>query len=250
MAYVGLPGPRGPFDQPPLPLCSGRSGHQRPGPYTPCRTPRHVSRRVDAAHLAHPARIDGPFAANGLRAMSGYYSESLSAERLRLCYELAPPRVQRYLQAEIEFALSRIAPPDLVLELGCGYGRVLTRLIGAARIVVGIDTSPDSLRLARELIGDAPACRLEQMDATAMTFPDHAFDVVLCIQNGISAFGVDHRTLFDEAIRVTAPGGTILFSSYSPRFWDDRLEWFRIQSAHGLLGEIDEKATGDGVIEE
>ena len=180
--------------------------------------------------------------------MSGYYSESLSAERLRLCYELAPPRVQRYLQAEIDFALGRIAPTDAVLEMGCGYGRVLEQLIDHARLIVGIDTSRESLRLAHDLIGDSLSCRLHEMDAAAMTFPDHSFNVVLCIQNGISAFGVDHRTLLSQAIRVTAPGGTVLFSSYSPRFWDDRLAWFRIQSRHGLLGEIDEDATGNGVI--
>ena len=180
--------------------------------------------------------------------MSGYYSERLSAERLQRCYDLAPPRVQRYLQAEIDFVLDRIKPGDRVLELGCGYGRVMARFLGAARLVVGIDTSPESLRLARAMIGERASCRLEEMDAAAMTFPDHAFDVVLCIQNGISAFGVDRGTLLREAVRVTAPGGTVLFSSYSPRFWDDRLEWFRIQSAHRLLGEIDEQATGDGVI--
>jgi SAM-dependent methyltransferase len=180
--------------------------------------------------------------------MSSYYSQRLSAERLRRCYDLAPPRVQRYLQAEIDFVRDRTRPTDSVLELGCGYGRVLAQLIGAARVVVGIDTSSDSLRLARQLIGDTPSCHLAEMDACAMNFPDHSFDVVLCIQNGISAFGVDRRTLLSEAIRVTAPGGTLLFSSYSPRFWKDRLEWFRIQAAHGLLGEIDEQATGDGVI--
>jgi SAM-dependent methyltransferase len=180
--------------------------------------------------------------------MSGYYSQSLSAERLRLCYDLAPRRVQRYLQAEIDFALERIAPTDAVLEMGCGYGRVLLQLLGRARLIVGIDTSRESLRLAHDLIGDTVSCRLHEMNATAMAFPDRSFNVVLCIQNGISAFGVDRRTLFEEAIRVTAPGGTILFSSYSPRFWDDRLAWFSLQSEHGLLGEIDEDATGDGII--
>ena len=32
-----------------------------------------------------------------------YYSDRLNAERLRRCYEVAPPRVQRYLEAEIGF---------------------------------------------------------------------------------------------------------------------------------------------------
>lgn len=40
----------------------------------------------------------------------------------------------------------------------------------------------------------------------------------------------------------------MLFSSYSNKFWKDRLEWFSLQSEEGLLGEIDPDATGSGVI--
>ena len=40
----------------------------------------------------------------------------------------------------------------------------------------------------------------------------------------------------------------MLFSSYADEFWKDRLEWFRIQASHGLVGEIDEAATGNGTI--
>ena len=51
-----------------------------------------------------------------------------------------------------------------------------------------------------------------------------------------------------EALRVTRSGGNILFSSYAEQFWTERLNWFRQQADQGLLGEIDEKATGNGVI--
>ncbi len=180
--------------------------------------------------------------------MENYYSQKLSAERLRLCYEIAPPRVKRYLEAEIEFVLNRTKPSDLVLELGCGYGRVLQKLLAKAKTVVGIDTAFDSLRLARETIGAASRCHLSQMNAGKSGFRDRQFNVVFCIQNGISAFKVDQRKLIQEAMRVTCSGGTVLFSSYSEHFWEDRLEWFHIQSDHGLLGEIDDDATGDGVI--
>ncbi len=110
--------------------------------------------------------------------MSDYYSNKLSAGRLRLCYDLAPPRVKQYLNAEIDFILEKIKPNDNVLELGCGYGRVL----------------------------------------------------------------------INEALRVTKPGGKVIFSSYSEKFWNDRLNWFHIQSEHGLIGEIDYSSTGNGVI--
>jgi 2-polyprenyl-6-hydroxyphenyl methylase/3-demethylubiquinone-9 3-methyltransferase len=180
--------------------------------------------------------------------MHGYYSQKLSAERLRLCYEVAPPRVQRYLEAEIEFVLERTEPPALVLELGCGYGRVLQRLVAKAKTVVGIDSSHESLRLAREMMRGVPSCHLFEMDAVELGFRDRQFDLVVCIQNGISAFRVDPGRLIEEAVRVTRAGKRVLFSSYSEHFWEDRLHWFRIQSKYGLIGEIDEDATGGGVI--
>ena len=180
--------------------------------------------------------------------MQGYYSQKLSAERLRLCYEIAPPRVKQYLEAEIEFVLDKIKPHDLVLELGCGYGRVLKKLVAKAKTLVGIDTSGSSLSLAQEIFCKIPRCYLFLMDAVDLGFSDRQFDVVTCIQNVISAFNVDQKKLIEEAIRVTRSGGKILFSSYSERFWEDRLEWFRLQSEHALVGQIDEDATGDGVI--
>ncbi len=56
--------------------------------------------------------------------MKDYYAQKLSAERLRSCYEVAPPDAQRYLKAELDFVRERTTSDSLVLELGCGYGRV------------------------------------------------------------------------------------------------------------------------------
>jgi 2-polyprenyl-6-hydroxyphenyl methylase/3-demethylubiquinone-9 3-methyltransferase len=39
-----------------------------------------------------------------------------------------------------------------------------------------------------------------------------------------------------------------MFSSYSERFWEERLAWFEAQAAAGLIGAIDRERTGDGVI--
>jgi SAM-dependent methyltransferase len=180
--------------------------------------------------------------------VQGYYSEKLSAERLQLCYEIAPPRVWQYLEAEIEFVLEKIRPTDLVLELGCGYGRVLQKLVKKAKVIFGIDTSNESLSLAQKIIGKIPSLHLSVMNAVELGLSDRKFDMVICVQNGISAFKVNKRKLIEEAIRVSRSGGTVLFSSYSERFWEDRLEWFRLQSEYGLIGDIDENASKDGII--
>ena len=180
--------------------------------------------------------------------MRGYYSTKLSGDRLRQCYELASTRVKQYLEAEIEFVVSRLRPTDSVLELGCGYGRVAFRLAEVAARVVGIDTSPESLILARHLACPESRCQFLQMDASAPTFRDGAFDVVVCVQNGICAFAVDPERLIREALRVTRPGGRALFSTYSAAFWSERLRWFESQAAAGLVGAIDYDQTENGTV--
>jgi SAM-dependent methyltransferase len=180
--------------------------------------------------------------------MPGYYGEKLSAERLRACYDLAPPRVRAYLEAEIRIVMERTQPSDRVLELGCGYGRVLRPLAPRVGTLTGIDTSLDSLRLARAILSHGPPVLLLAMDAARLGFRPGAFDLTACLQNGISAFGIEPLTLLREAVSVTRSGGVVLVCSYAARFWKDRLEWFEAQSAQGLIGPIDRRATGDGVI--
>lgn len=180
--------------------------------------------------------------------MTGYYEKKLSAQRLKQCYDIAPPRVKQYLEAEVNHVVEKIKPADRVLELGCGYGRVLPELARKAGFVVGIDNSLPSLELGREILGPITNCGLVFMDAVRPTFQSGVFDVVACIQNGISAFHVDQRVLIAESLRIVKTGGFVLFSSYSQKFWEARLEWFYLQAAAGLLGEIDEEKTGNGLI--
>jgi len=174
-----------------------------------------------------------------------YYTSKLSSNKLKQCYEVASPRVKQYLKAEIEHVLSHIRPSDAVLELGCGYGRVLKYLVRVSDTVVGIDTSKDSLDLA---FHTKPIYDVLQMDARVLGFCDNSFDKTVCIQNGISAFKIEPRELVEESVRVTRDGGTCLFSTYSDRFWDHRLEWFVKQSEKNLLGEIDWEQTKNGII--
>jgi len=156
--------------------------------------------------------------------------------------------VKRFLQAEIEFVLTHINTEDKVLELGCGYGRVLQSFLGKAKRVAGIDTSAESLKHAHLFLGNKYPYELYKMNAINLDFEDGEFDVVVCIQNGISAFHEDKREIIKEAVRVTRSGEKVLFSSYSPNFWEERLQWFQAQVEHGLLGEIDYDKTGNGNI--
>ncbi len=180
--------------------------------------------------------------------MTNFYSDNLAAERLKRCYEIASPRVLQYLNAEISHVIGKIHKRDLVLELGCGYGRVLKSIAQKSGTVIGIDISLSSLILGSRLLNKIPNCFLAKMNAIQLSFAEQTFDVVICIQNGISAFQVNQRDLIAESIRVVKNRGTLLFSSYSDKFWPYRLEWFQSQSDAGLIGKIDFRKTGNGII--
>jgi 2-polyprenyl-6-hydroxyphenyl methylase/3-demethylubiquinone-9 3-methyltransferase len=179
-----------------------------------------------------------------------YYSKKLAANLLHRCYEIASPRIQQYLEAEIQFVLNHLSSSDRVLELGCGYGRVLSSLTVVASEVFGIDTSYDSLDFANTFLRHKHLTNfhLLQMDARSLDFKGSFFDVVIAIQNAISAFKIPPTLLLSQCLSVTKPNGIILLSSYSANIWDARLEWFLQQAEEGLLDEIDLERTGNGVI--
>ena len=181
-------------------------------------------------------------------SMGSYYEDRLFGSKLQRVYDLASPRIRQYLHAETRYVIDNVQGKSRVLELGCGYGRILKEIAPHVTRIVGNDISRESLGVAASYLRRFRNCDILRMDAARMAFRNGMFDAVFCMQNGISAFGRDRHRLVAEAVRVAKDEGVVLFSSYSPRIWADRLDWFRAQSQAGLIGEIDESRTGDGTI--
>ncbi|MGD9395087.1 MAG: class I SAM-dependent methyltransferase [Candidatus Thorarchaeota archaeon] len=180
--------------------------------------------------------------------MNRYYTDTLAARNLERCYEIAPKRIRQYLEAEVDFVKRILRPSDKVVELGCGYGRVLKEFQEVTPTIVGLDTSYGSLLYGKPNLGESSEAQLAQMDAGMTALKDDSFDVVICIQNGISAFKVDPVVLVRESLRIAVPGGKCLFSTYSEKIWEDRLNWFELQAQENLLGDIDRDKTKRGTI--
>ena len=178
---------------------------------------------------------------------AGYYAKKLNAEKLYQVYQTKIPQVIDYLRSEIEFVREHLGGNETALELGAGYGRIMKELSPSVRKITGIDVSEHSVALGREYLKDLANCTVETMDAHTLAFNEE-FDVLLCLQNGLSAMKGNPENLIRRSLRVLAPGGTAFFSSYSPKFWEHRLAWFQEQAEKGLLGEIDMEKTGNGRI--
>lgn len=180
--------------------------------------------------------------------MSQYYVKKLSSDRLKLCYDLAGPRIKQYLKSEIDYSKSLIKSKDIVLEVGCGYGRILAEIANNANTVFGIDNSLSSLLFGKKYLKDYSNYYLITADAGNQCFIDNSFDVVLCLQNGLSSFHIDKKKLIRECLRVVKSKGLLLLSTYSSKIWKARLEWFEKQSDAGLLGKINYNKTKKGTI--
>lgn len=179
--------------------------------------------------------------------MGNYYSDKLKANFLAQVYDTNIPRISQYLKSEIEFVVDRIRGTDRVLELGCGYGRIMRDLSPHVGSITGIDISHESVELAKRYLSDCPNCHPVQMDAKKMELS--GFDAVLCLQNGLSAISSGAPfELMEQCLGLLNPGGKAYFSTYSSKFWDCRLEWFREQISKGLLGPLNEELTKDGEI--
>ncbi len=110
--------------------------------------------------------------------------------------------------ASLEAGLDSIeTPPKRALDLGTGTGRaafILARRYPEAE-VVGADLATAMLDDARSRTPPelADRVRFEEADAERLPYPDASFDLV-SLANMIP--------FFDELARVTAPGGTVVFS--------------------------------------
>jgi SAM-dependent methyltransferase len=90
------------------------------------------------------------------------------------------------------------------LEVGCGEGTNLVRLARRGR-PFGIDRSVRRVRFAAEAV---PGARLAAADAQALPFRDGAFASVLI--RDLLHHLAEPRRAAAEAVRVLAPGGTLL----------------------------------------
>lgn len=179
--------------------------------------------------------------------MSNYYAQSLNSMKLLQVYQTKYPRIKRYFDEEINFVRQNLYGNEKVLEVGAGYGRIIKELAPFAASFMGIDISKASVELGRDYIKECPNCSIQVMDVYNLEF-DEEFDVVLCLQNGLSAIKGQPINLIKQCMKVLTSGGKAYFSTYSAKFWNYRLAWFHEQADKGLIGEIDLEKTHDGII--
>lgn len=178
---------------------------------------------------------------------NNYYAQNLNSQKMFKVYETNILRIKQHLDAEISFVKDNLIGSESVLELGAGYGRIIKDLAGNCKSIVGIEISNKSVELGKEYLKDTPNAEIVRMDVNNIAFKKK-FDVILCLQNGLSAMRITSTDLIEKILGMAVSGGKVYFSTYSEKFWEHRVMWFQEQAEKGLLGEVDFDKTKDGII--
>ncbi len=128
-------------------------------------------------------------------------------------YELTATELEPVAQHVV--ALASVSLGERALDIACGTGNAALFAARAGAVVLGLDGAPRLVEVARH------RAEAEHLDATfvvgdlhELPFADGSFDVVLSVF-GVS-FADDPVQAVAEIVRVLAPGGRALLTSWLP----------------------------------
>lgn len=133
-----------------------------------------------------------------------------------------------------------------ILDVGCGYGNIIAEISQKASKgkSIGIDASPDMIRLAQERFPNSKFTNLEfqQAKAEEMSFKDNSFDAIICFS--CLLWVRDPKKALNLMCRFLKPGGVLLILTYLKEsayitFLDQTLEEFpsykALSASHTML---------------
>jgi ArsR family transcriptional regulator len=142
-------------------------------------------------------------------------------------------------ESEVEAAVGRaLAGGDVgrLVDIGTGTGRMIELFGRGATHALGVDRSPEMLRLARVKLAEAglAGAELRQGDMYALPLASGSADTVILHQ--VLHYAQQPAAAVAEAARLLGPGGRLLIVDFAPH---DREE-LRSRDAHARLGFADD----------
>jgi ubiquinone/menaquinone biosynthesis C-methylase UbiE len=141
-------------------------------------------------------------------------------------------------ESEVEAAARRALEGREVgrlVDIGTGTGRMLELFALASDHAIGIDRSPEMLRLAQVKLAEAGLnADLRQGDMYALPLEGGSADTVILHQ--VLHYAQQPEAAVAEAARLLTPGGRLLIVDFAPH----EREELRARDAHARLGFSDE----------
>ncbi|MFN3387648.1 MAG: ArsR/SmtB family transcription factor [Allosphingosinicella sp.] len=209
------------------------------------------AKRVDPvfAALDRWAALDGPdpwAVADAARLAAVRADRAAAAERYFAAHakDWDEIRSLHIAESEVEAAIGRALGTDRergrkvgrLVDVGTGTGRMIELFGRDAEQALGVDRSPEMLRLARVKLAEAGLdhAELRQADMYALPLPSGSADTVILHQ--VLHYAQQPAAAVAEAARLLGPGGRLLIVDFAPH----EREELRLRDAHIRLGFADE----------
>lgn len=131
------------------------------------------------------------------------------------------------------------------LDIGCGGGANIARLLGQCKTVTGVDYSPVSeakSSKANEKAIEEGRCKVLEANVAALPFDAESFDAVTAFETVY--FWPDIENSFRQVLRVLKPGGRFLIVNESDendpsgQKWEKIIEGMHVYSADELVTNL------------
>jgi cytosine/adenosine deaminase-related metal-dependent hydrolase/ubiquinone/menaquinone biosynthesis C-methylase UbiE len=190
-----------------------------------------------ANHFFTPAKAGEPLDCSGRDMSSSEITSYLTpAEGYRLWADTYDDECNPMLSLEqriLEPLLPSLAGLD-VIDLGCGTGRWLSALKDKkARSLVGVDFSPEMLRVAQSKLDSA--ANIECADCENASLQNSSADLILC--NFVLSYIEGAANVLEIAGQALRPGGSLFITDIHPQTSAD-LNWRRGVNVQQTFQEI------------
>lgn len=143
-------------------------------------------------------------------------------------------------ESEVEVAMAETlagAPLGMLVDIGTGTGRMLELFAAESEKAVGVDRSPEMLRLARAKLAGTrlEKTELRQGDMYALDLSTGLADTVILHQ--VLHYAQQPAAAIAEAARILGDGGRLLIVDFAPHERED----LRSRDAHARLGFSDQQ---------
>lgn len=132
---------------------------------------------------------------------------------------------------------------DILLDAGCGYGRLSKILVNNVKKIIGIDINEDNILYAKEYVGTEKfEGHVVDLSKGILPFSNESFDKIV-IDNVLMFLNKEEQqNLFKEIGRVIKKGGVLAFNTSNAKYLFKPV-WDFFSSLYGLKARLKNRIT-------
>jgi SAM-dependent methyltransferase len=153
--------------------------------------------------------------------------------------------LQEQEKRRLDFYLNtlQLKNSDILLDAGCGYGRLSKILLNNVKKIIGIDINEDNIQYAKEYVGTGKfEGHVVDLSKGILPFSNESIDKVVIDNVLMFLNNEEQENLFKEIKRVLKSGGVLAFNTSNANYLFKPL-WDFFNSLYSLKSKLKKRVT-------